>query len=200
MIDQWVKQPNHPVYANVYQISGSGSNWTVGFLAKQTQTNTVFFKMPIIVKVTFASGPDTSIRVMNDYNNQTYFWNFNRQPSSISFDPNNEIVIKQGSTVPGIVTEVKNNNEIPFTYNLYQNYPNPFNPVTVINYDIANKGFVNIKVYDVTGKVVAEPVKEEKNPGKYQYTFHTGDLASGIYYYVIKAGDFTDSKKMVLVK
>jgi hypothetical protein len=199
-IDQWVKQPNHPVYANVYQISGSGSNWTVGFLAKQTQTNTPFHKMPIVVKVTFTTGPDTLIRVMNDVNDQIYFWNFTRQPSTVTFDPNNDIVLKQATTVPGIVTGIQNKNEIPFTYNLNQNYPNPFNPMTVINYDVAKKDNVSLKVYDITGKLVATLVDEIRNPGKYQYTFHAGGLASGIYYYELRSGSFVDTKKMVLVK
>ncbi|RPI13117.1 MAG: T9SS C-terminal target domain-containing protein [Ignavibacteriae bacterium] len=199
-INEWVKQPNHPVYANVYQISGSGSNWTVGFLAKQTQTNTIFHKMPLTIKITFSTGPDTTFRVMNDVNNQTYFWNFTRQPTSFSFDPNNDIVLKQGTTVQGIVSGIENENETPVAYNLYQNFPNPFNPVTVINYDIAKRGNVSIKIYDVLGKLIKEPVNEVKNAGRYQVSFDASNLPSGIYYYEINSGSFTDSKKMVLVK
>ncbi|RPI13116.1 MAG: T9SS C-terminal target domain-containing protein [Ignavibacteriae bacterium] len=198
-IDQWVKQPNHPVYANIYQITGSGSNWTVGFQARQTQTNTPFHKMPIVVKITFTSGPDTTFRVMNDVNDQIFYWNLDRQPATVVFDPNNDIVLKVATTVPGLVG-ITNLNEVPFTYNLSQNYPNPFNPVTTFNYEIAKRGNVSIKIYDVTGKLVIQPVNEMKNPGKYQYTFHAGSLASGVYYYEIKSNSFTDTKKMVLVK
>ena len=96
--DEWIYQPNHPVYANNYWITGAGTNlWQVGFVAKQTQTNTPFHKMPIEVKISFLSAPDTVIRVMNDANNQIFMWQFNHQPSSVSFDPYNNIVLKQAS-------------------------------------------------------------------------------------------------------
>jgi aminopeptidase N len=92
--DQWIYQPNHPIYQNGYYFAQAGSNWEVGFQAKQVQTNTVFFKMPIQLKISFASGSDTMIQVMNDVNNQMYFFTFNREPLSIQFDPVNEIVLK----------------------------------------------------------------------------------------------------------
>ncbi|MEK9136532.1 MAG: M1 family aminopeptidase, partial [Bacteroidota bacterium] len=98
---QWVYQPNHPVYANTYNITPLGGGlWQVGFKARQTQTNPPFFTMPIVVKISFASG-DTSIRVMNNVNNQVFAWRFTRQPTSVLFDPNNDIVIKQGTTTVG---------------------------------------------------------------------------------------------------
>jgi aminopeptidase N len=97
--DEWIYTPNHPVYQNTYSISSAGNgNWIVAFTAKQTQTNTGFFKMPLTLKITFASGPDTLIRVFNSVNNQTFSFMFNRQPTSLVFDPNNDIVLKQGTT------------------------------------------------------------------------------------------------------
>jgi len=93
--DAWIYQPNHPAYANQYWFQNtSGSNWEVGFVAKQTQTNSTFHKMPIEIKLSFSTGADTTIRVMNNINNQVYVWNFNRQPVSIVFDPSNNIVLK----------------------------------------------------------------------------------------------------------
>jgi aminopeptidase N len=198
--DEWVKQPNHPVYANIYQFTGSGSNWSVGFQATQTQTNTVFHKMPIFLKITFASGPDTSFRVMNDANNQIWWWPFNRQPISFSFDPNNDIVLKQGSTVQGVINGIESQNQIPGKFALYQNYPNPFNPVTIISYDIPKRANVSLKIYNVIGQLVMQPINEVKEPGKYNLEFDASNLPSGVYYYEIKAGSFTDTRKMVLVK
>ena len=96
--DEWVLQPNHPVYANEYWIADQGSGqWEVGFVANQTQTNTTFHKMPIEIKVHFATGSDTTMRVMNDSNDQIFTFNFNRQPLSIAFDPDNNIVLKIAS-------------------------------------------------------------------------------------------------------
>jgi len=101
-IDQWVYQPNHPVYANTYNITSIGAGtWMVGFRARQTQTNTVFFTMPMELRITFVSGPDTLIRVTNTTNDQTFGFTFNRQPVGLQFDPNNNIVLKQGSTTIG---------------------------------------------------------------------------------------------------
>ncbi len=101
-IDQWVKQPNHPVYQNTYSItSAGGGNWTLRFTAKQTQTNSPFHKMPLTVKVSFTSGSDSLIRVMNDVNNQSFDFSFTRQPTALVFDPGNDIVLKTATTTLG---------------------------------------------------------------------------------------------------
>lgn len=98
-IDQWVKEPNHPVYQNYYSIiNNGGSNWNLSFIARQIQTNSGFHKMPVVVKVSFTSGTDTTVRVMNHVNYQTFVFNFNRQPVSLIFDPDNDIVLKQATT------------------------------------------------------------------------------------------------------
>lgn len=100
--DQWVYQPNHPVYQNTYNINALvGSQWMLGFRFRQTQTNTVFFKMPAILRVTFSSGPDTLLRVMNNENDEVFEFLFSRQPTSVAFDPTNEIVLKSGTTGVG---------------------------------------------------------------------------------------------------
>lgn len=98
--DQWIFQPNHPVYQNGYYFAQVDNVWQVGFLAKQVQKNTVFFKMPIELKINFSSGADTLIRVMNEVNDQMFFFSFNEQPVSISFDPDNQIVLKSASLQP----------------------------------------------------------------------------------------------------
>ncbi len=98
-VNEWVKEANHPVYQNYYSITtNGGSSWSVSFIARQTQTNSAFHKMPVVVKVSFSSGSDSSIRVMNDANYQTFVFNFNRQPTGLTFDPNNDIVLKQATT------------------------------------------------------------------------------------------------------
>jgi aminopeptidase N len=96
--DEWILQPNHPVYANQYWIDNQGNgNWQVGFVANQTQSNSTFHKMPIEIKVHFNTGSDTTMRVMNDSNNQIFTFAFNRQPLNVSFDPDNNIVLKVAS-------------------------------------------------------------------------------------------------------
>lgn len=90
--------------------------------------------------------------------------------------------------------------QVPNDYSLNQNFPNPFNPSTTIQYDIPKTSFVKISVYDILGKEIKLLVNEEKNPGHYEIIFNAKELAGGIYYYSIKAGEFSQSKKMILLK
>lgn len=205
-VDEWYKQPNHPVYQNYYQfVDLGGGNWAVGFQARQTQTNTPFHRMPVVLKITFTSGPDTSIRVDNTSNNQVWWWTFNRMPSTFAFDPNNDIVLKQGTTTSGTVGITVNKSEIPGRFGLKQNYPNPFNPVTKIKFDIPARSEVELKVYDAVGKLVGTVFSGSCEAGKYTADFDASNIASGIYYYELRArseakGLFKDVKKMVVVK
>ena len=199
--DQWVYNPNHPVYSNSYYITGSGNNWDVRFTAKQIQTNTVFFKMPVEVKISFSSGLDTTIRVMNDVNNQTFVWNFSRQPTLLTFDPNANIVLKQAS----LIVSAENTSElIPYEYELKQNYPNPFNPSTVINYSIPVSSYVSLKVYDILGKEVITLVNQHQDAGSYKTEFNAAGLPGGIYFYKLSSSGgssvFAAEKKMLLIK
>ncbi|MBK7499164.1 MAG: T9SS type A sorting domain-containing protein [Ignavibacteriales bacterium] len=102
---------------------------------------------------------------------------------------------------------------IPTIFVLQQNYPNPFNPSTKICYTIPisptssplakgrnEVGFVTLKVYDILGKEIATLLNEEKSAGSYEIEFNASHLASGIYYYQLRAGDYVETKKMVLMK
>ena len=91
--------------------------------------------------------------------------------------------------------------EIPKEFSLSQNYPNPFNPSTTVRYSIPILSFVTLKVYDVLGNELATLVKEEKHVGVYEVEFSTrSGLASGIYFYQLKAGSYVETKKMILLK
>lgn len=90
--------------------------------------------------------------------------------------------------------------EIPNYFSLGQNYPNPFNPSTSIKFSLPKAELVTLKVYDVLGKEVAVLVNEMKQPGFYDVNFNGSNLASGIYFYRIEAGEFTAVKKLMLVK
>lgn len=90
--------------------------------------------------------------------------------------------------------------EIPERHALHQNFPNPFNPVTKIRYEIAQKGNVTLRAYDITGREIAELVNGVYSPGVYEVDFNGNDLSSGIYYYIISTGSFVETRKMMLVK
>lgn len=91
-------------------------------------------------------------------------------------------------------------NNTPTEFALYQNYPNPFNPATVIIYQIPKDGLVTLKVYDILGKEVATLLNENKSVGRYSINFDGSNLASGVYIYQIRSGEFVSSKKMMLIK
>ena len=100
------------------------------------------------------------------------------------------------------VTDIKvGENDIkPSNYILSQNFPNPFNPTTTIKYQIPELSFVTLKVYDVLGSEVATLVNEEKPLGNYEVEFGATTFPSGIYFYKLQAGNFVETKKMVLMK
>lgn len=100
----------------------------------------------------------------------------------------------------GVTGINEENNVIPVSYNLYQNYPNPFNPLTTIEYEIPKEEHVFLKVYNVLGSEVAELENTIKSAGKYKINFNAENLASGVYYYTIQAGEFFKSRKFVLLK
>lgn len=89
---------------------------------------------------------------------------------------------------------------LPLTYELRQNYPNPFNPSTIINYQLPSEGMVKLVVYDLLGREVAVLVNEPGTAGYHQVIFDGGNLASGVYMYRLQAGNFTQSRKMILIK
>lgn len=101
-----------------------------------------------------------------------------------------------GITPTGIVK----NTEIPDKFSLLQNYPNPFNPVTYIKFTIPNNLFVTLSVFDLTGKEVARLINGELNPGSYTLDFDASKLSSGVYFYKLTAGEYSDIKKMMLIK
>jgi hypothetical protein len=105
-------------------------------------------------------------------------------------------VIKMGTPPLGI----NSNTNIPGEFSLFQNYPNPFNPNTTVEYNVPKNTYVTIKVFDAVGRLAALLVDEQKTAGNYKINFDAGNLASGIYYYTMNTSEFTQTKKMILIK
>jgi len=89
---------------------------------------------------------------------------------------------------------------VPTEYKLYQNYPNPFNPSTNIKYQIVNNRFVTLRIYNILGKEISTLVNEKQFPGVYEVTFDGSNLPSGVYFYQLTAGDYRETKRLVLIK
>jgi Secretion system C-terminal sorting domain len=98
------------------------------------------------------------------------------------------------------VIGISNNQTLLKDYHLAQNFPNPFNPSTMIEYNLVKSGLVTLKVYDIIGREVATLVNEVQTTGVKEVEFNAANLPSGIYFYTINTGGFTDTKKMILVK
>jgi len=94
----------------------------------------------------------------------------------------------------------KQDENIPFKFTLKQNYPNPFNPKTIINYELPITNDVDLSIYNLLGQKVVTLVSEKQKAGYHQVEWNASGFASGIYYYSIKAGEFQDVKKMVLLR
>lgn len=105
-------------------------------------------------------------------------------------------------TAPIDDSQLKPNDEqiVIHDFRLFQNYPNPFNPETVISYQLPVGGFVSLKVFDALGKEIATLINENKSAGIYEQKFDAGRLSSGVYLYRLQAGNYTESKKMILAK
>ncbi|MCB0729291.1 MAG: T9SS type A sorting domain-containing protein, partial [Ignavibacteriae bacterium] len=100
----------------------------------------------------------------------------------------------------GVVGVENNVTGIPSEFALNQNYPNPFNPTTNISFAIPTESFVSIKIYDILGKEVSKIVNETKQAGYYNFNFDASSLSSGMYFYKIEAGNFVQTKRMLLMK
>ncbi len=113
---------------------------------------------------------------------------------------NYKLVPRKDDDFVGYLTAVKEENASPKTFSLEQNYPNPFNPSTKIVYSIPRASNVTLKVFNVLGQQVKTLVNQTQSQGTYTLTFNASSLPSGIYFYSIEAGDYTQVKKMILLK
>jgi hypothetical protein len=114
-------------------------------------------------------------------------------------DVNKEVInVGRGAYIATTIFNLSN--EIPSAYRLEQNYPNPFNPVTNIRFSLKEKGFTSLKIYNAAGQVVANLLDQELTPGAYEKQFDASRLSSGIYFYRLISGSYSETKKMNLIK
>ncbi len=196
---EWIYGEDFPVY-NIDWGYSKIDNDSYRFritIEQSNHKNPVFFTMPVQVKVTTTAG-DTLLTFFNNQKSQTFYADVTGEPQSIKFDPENWIL----KTVQSITTSVKTGGDVPDKFALEQNYPNPFNPTTIIKYSIpyGTEVKVNLIVYDLLGKTVARLVNEKQSPGNYSVTFDASKLSSGLYFYRLTAGDFSQTRKMLLLK
>ncbi len=126
--NDWIYQPNHPLYQNSYQINDLGNGqWQVQFTANQVQSNPAYFRMLLEIKVRFADNTSVVETVMNNTDNEVFTWTYNKKPEQVFFDPDNEIVLKTATlhkilTISGAVNPVCSGTSVTLDAGLFNSY------------------------------------------------------------------------------
>lgn len=126
--------------------------------------------------------------------NTAYFWKI------IANDGKDSTQSQIYKFTTGLSTRTEENENLPTAFALYQSYPNPFNPVTKIRYALPKEEKVKIEVYSLIGQKIETLVDELQEAGYHEASFGNKDLSSGVYFYIMKAGDFQQTRKMILIK
>jgi aminopeptidase N len=191
--DQWLFQPNHPVYNNSYSFLELGDGkWNVYFKASQVQTNAPFFEMPLEILVNFKNGGDTLIRVTNDENDQVFVFQFDKEPVALTFDPGNNILLKQATTVVGIDPVIKpNTKDIRIT-------PNPASTQAIVSFNIETKTPVKISLTDLSGKNMIDTGVRNYLPGYHSLPIDIRNYPAGAYLLTLQSGNQIFTKKLIV--
>ncbi|RPI18432.1 MAG: T9SS C-terminal target domain-containing protein [Ignavibacteriae bacterium] len=188
------------VYTGTYSIT------TPGLMYITLQNNFAYTGGNLLVEICFNNSSYTSNSTVASTANAGRVY-YNYQDISAG---DGCVQITSGTTPPAtlpnvcfqgtVPTGIQNPSGIPAEFSLSQNYPNPFNPSTVINFALPKTSNVKLTVFDALGRVVTTLVNETRKAGNHSVEFNASNLASGLYIYKIEAGDFTATKKMLLVK
>ena len=185
---------NGDLYVTYYdQQSGLNS-----YLARSTDGGIIWTNEILSDMSFFGNSPNSDVRFgdyieMDVYNGRVVpVWTDDRAGGD-----NQEIY---SAVVDYSVGIIQNSSVSPENYNLYQNFPNPFNPSTSIKFDIPKKSFVRVSVYDAIGREVAALVNNDLSPGEYSVDWNAAAFPSGVYFYRINTGQYTEIKKMMLIK
>ncbi len=188
----------------IYKTNNSGVNW----ISQNLNVSNTFLGVHLKTSVGYIVGTNGIIFKTTDSGNtwNQQFSNTGNTLYSVYFLDNN-IGFTIGSN--GTILKTTNggalgiepiNSEIPEDFSLSQNYPNPFNPMTKLKFQMSNESFANLIIYDVLGREVATLVNEQLKPGTYEVEFDGSNYPSGIYFYKLSVGEFTETRKAVLVK
>jgi hypothetical protein len=189
--------PNLIAPANSAVIDSSSTLFAWG--ESQPQVSTYWFELDTTDQFTTAyvntSVADITFLYSNLQYDKTYWWRVKAYNGAGWSDFSDVWTFTTDSPV-----SVDDEQLTPTVFSLDQNYPNPFNPSTIITYSLAKEEKVSLKVYDIMGGEVIELVNVKQAAGKYNIEFDASNLSSGLYIYSINAGDFSASKKMILIK
>jgi len=192
--DQWIYKPDHPVYRNIYGIyPQTDGKWSVQFTAKQEEKDPLpFFQMPVEIKIDFKDGTDTIVKVFNSFNGQAFAFEFNKEPNSVTFDPNNDILLKEGTTVVGI------NEAVPLKSDFsLKALPNPFGNSPQLSFNLDKPASVSIELFNNTGSKLITILEKFFPSGDHSIKLDAEVLKAGIYFVVFRTADHVETLKII---
>ncbi len=189
--NEWIYGENVPTYLYVWSWSSAGdtAKLTIRIQQPEGRIEPAFFTMPIDFRITTALG-DTTVTLFNNALDQTFTIPLQSRPASVLLDPEKWILKRV----------IAGNDDLPRDYILEQNYPNPFNAGTKIPYVLPHGEHVTMKIYDILGREVTTLVNERQMPGIYEVPWTAHNIASGVYFYRLTAGEMRLQRRMVIVK
>ncbi len=193
---QWIYEEYYPRYSVRWKWIKNGGMFQIQIDVKQVQENHYFW-MPIDISISTTDG-EFNFVVWDSLSIQSFTLEVPSEPLSLEIDKNNWI-LKQVESDISQRTEIADIHSLK-KYALYNNYPNPFNPTTTISYRLSAVSKVDLRIYNILGQRVETLVSEIQNAGQYKVEWDGSQFPGGIYYYQIKAGNFEDVKKMILLK
>ncbi len=189
----------------IYKSSNQGENWSLILQATGTYNN--FFSIVIKNSSIYASCSGNGI--YKSTNNGATWFLVNQGIPNIApqkmFELNGYLFVDFNTQfykcpIENVISSISNYSSIVKGFELYQNYPNPFNPATTIKFEIQQKSFVKLTVFDLKGQEIKTLMNEDIGAGSYQVSFDGKNLSSGLYIYKIESNGVSDSKKMLLIK
>ena len=194
--NEWIYWPDHPVYQNTYNFEDLGNGqWKVNLQVVQTQTTAPFFKMPVEILVRFTDATDTTFLIMSDVNYQQFSWTFDKEPKVFKFDPDKEIVLKEGGTTVGL-TDLRPE---PVA-SQFKAVPNPASSTAKITFRLDRPAQVNLEVTDLTGINRTTLASGLQPAGLSEFTLDCSTYAPGTYLIILTAGDRRQVNKLIIIR
>ncbi len=192
-----------PAPTNVYPANNATGIIPTTLIDWTTSAGATQYRLQVSTDSTFATTQMDTIQTVDSIhvpagkllNNTKYYWHVRAQNVG-----GNSSYTSTWNFTTSLTGVSSNGGEIPQLFKLYQDYPNPFNPATVIKFDLPATGFVKMEVFNLIGQVVATLVNGNYAAGSYSVTWDAANFSSGVYFYRINAGNYTDIRKMVLIK
>ncbi len=191
-MNQWIYEPNHPIYSVNANFSETNPNtYVVDVQLSQSQTNTVFFQMPVNINITFDDLSDTTIQVLNSVNNESWQFEFFKRPTNLVIDKNNDILLKW---VNYNITNISEVNRLVEEVNIF---PNPTNSGFYINFYNSSSENATITMLDIAGKKIKQEMFKLQM-GQNKIYYEAEKIAKGFYFVTIEISGYMVTEPIVI--